>query len=107
MWPLVPGMMGSWKFTIWAAKMKAPSRPIIAMFSEVMSLLALRQMKPMAAAAMAHVPAATGGESNSFCMCMVGFLVILVKLSAYEYQICVTESSGNCFFFVCGHFFWD
>ena len=69
--PLVPGIAGSWKFTICAAKTNAPKIPIRASLSEVIICLSFLQIKPRPAAAIASVPAATGTDSNSLAICII------------------------------------
>ena len=97
MWPLVPGSNGSGKCTIWAANTNAPMMPISANSSDVMNCFARWQMKPTPPAAIAIVPTATPGESNSFAMCMVNSLSKgLDGLSAHKLTRFVLPSQINC-----------
>ena len=69
-WPLVPGIPGSVKLIIWAAKTKAPITPISGSLSASRVRLASAAAMATATAARASVPAATGMLSSSLAMCI-------------------------------------
>ena len=69
-WPLepVPGMV---KFSIWQAKMKAPSTPMSGTSRISFSCLTLRAQSVVIAAEAAHMVQPTAGEMKPSAICMM------------------------------------
>ena len=64
----VPGMV---KFSIWQAKMKAPSTPMSGTSRASFSCLILRAQSTVIAAVAAHMVQPTAGETKPSAICMV------------------------------------